>query len=420
MQHLKVTIHIRIRTADGRQPYCHVVWADSKHRKLKPGWAIVNDRPEHHTEGVYHLRYAKAGKRVWESVGKDAADALRERATVEWVLNNPENVNMLRPELRQRMPVLTPATLVKPKLSDLKTRFLEFKRTTAKKDGTPLDAETITAYEQQVTEFLSLCEHQYPAEVDAEDLRRYMAALRKRGLSHRSVCNNYTSIACFLKFCGIDHKNLLSYQERPAPDDATPEAYEESEVRVFFAALTRERDRLAFEVLLKVGLREREMSTLEWTDLFLGGTPTVTIQARKPHLKFRTKTGKGRTIPLEKNLALKLAAWRVKNPTTRLVFGTCTDKEDSHYYRTCVEIAERAGMDRKKFWLHKWRDTFGTWTCRANKVDLRTLQHWMGHSSITMTERYLAPGQGAYAQTGINATFNINLGEEIAVGAAVQ
>ena len=96
MQHLKVTIHIRIRKADGRQPYCSVVWADSKQRKLKPGWAIVNDRPEHHNEGVYHLRYTKAGRRVWENVGKDSVEALKERATVEWVLNNPENVNTLR------------------------------------------------------------------------------------------------------------------------------------------------------------------------------------------------------------------------------------------------------------------------------------------------------------------------------------
>jgi len=114
-------------------------------------------------------------------------------------------------------------------------------------------------------------------------------------LSHRSVCNNYTSIATFLKFCKVDHKELLPYNERPTPDDGIPEAYEESEVKRFFAALTRERDRLAFEFLLKTGVREREMTTLEWSDLDLSKDPTVTIQPRKPHLKFRTKTGKGRT-----------------------------------------------------------------------------------------------------------------------------
>jgi integrase/recombinase XerD len=171
--------------------------------------------------------------------------------------------------------------------------------------------------------------------------------------------------------------------------------------------------------LLKTGVREREATTLEWTDLEFGDKPTVTILARKPHLEFRTKTGKGRTIPLEKNLALKLAAWRMKNPMTKLVFGTKSDKEDSHFYRICVETAKKAGMDPSNFWLHKWRD-IGTLTCRAAKVDLRTLQHWMGHSSIIMTERYLAPGQGAYAQQGINATFNISLGDEGAASVATQ
>jgi len=184
-----------------------------------------------------------------------------------------------------------------------------------------------------------------------------------------------------------------------------PEAYEEIEVRRFFAALTRERDRLAFEFLLKTGVREREMTTLEWTDLQLGKEPTVTIQARKPHLKFRTKTGKGRTIPLQKGLALQLRLWREKNPDTRLVFGTKGDKEDSHFYRICVETAEAAGMDPARFWLHKWRDTFGTWTCRAMVVDLPTLPILDGaqqhHADTTVSgtgpgqvcSRYLFDGQ---------------------------
>src|SRR4029077_2154468 len=186
--------------------------------------------------------------------------------------------------------------------------------------------------------------------------------------------------------------------------DGTPEAYTEDEARRFFAALEDERDVLVFETLLKTGLRRREMATLEWEDVHLGKGPTVTVQARKPHLKFRSKTGKGRTVPLEKSLALRLAAWKTKNTGRRLVFGTKADKEDRHFYRVCRETAERAGMDPNSFWIHNCGVTFGTWTGRGGNVDLLTLQHWMGHTSITMTERYLAPGRGEYAQTGINAT----------------
>lgn len=64
--------------------------------------------------------------------------------------------------------------------------------------------------------------------MDGQDLRRYLDALRERALSHRSICNNYTSIATFLKFCDVDHKKLLPYNERPTPEDGTPEAYDET------------------------------------------------------------------------------------------------------------------------------------------------------------------------------------------------
>jgi integrase len=40
-------------------------------------------------------------------------------------------------------------------------------------------------------------------------------------------------------------------------------------------------------------------------------------------------------------------------------------------------------------WLHKQRDTFASWSLRR-KVDLRTIQAWLGHESIEMTARYLA------------------------------
>jgi integrase len=127
---------------------------------------------------------------------------------------------------------------------------------------------------------------------------------------------------------GVDHKALLPYNERPTPDDGTPEAYRESELSSFFGALTEERDRIAFEFLLKVGTREREMTTLEFPDLDLGCEPTVTIRARKPHLNFRVKTGRGRTIPLEKSLALKLVAWRASNPSKKLVFRNHNARRD--------------------------------------------------------------------------------------------
>jgi site-specific recombinase XerD len=42
-------------------------------------------------------------------------------------------------------------------------------------------------------------------------------------------------------------------------------------------------------------------------------------------------------------------------------------------------------------------------------VDIRTVQHWLGHADISMTQRYLAPETGEQAQRQINQAFNTNL-----------
>jgi hypothetical protein len=161
---------------------------------------------------VYCLHLWHNGKRQWITVGTDINEVFRQ----QMVKQN----ELMRGARTASDPIEKPRTL-----KEWQKDFLEFKRTTTKKDGTPLDEETIEAYQQQTDEFLSVCQG---GKVTGMDLRRYMATLRKRGLSHRSVCNHYTSIATFLKFAGIDHKELLPYGERPTPDDPVVEAYEEA------------------------------------------------------------------------------------------------------------------------------------------------------------------------------------------------
>jgi hypothetical protein len=63
-----VRLKIRVRLSNGSRAYVDPVF--SSDGKLKPLFAVVNGKPEHHPEGVYNLRYVKAGKRVWDAVGK--------------------------------------------------------------------------------------------------------------------------------------------------------------------------------------------------------------------------------------------------------------------------------------------------------------------------------------------------------------
>jgi hypothetical protein len=60
----RVRLKIGVRLPDGSRPYLDPV--SSAKRKLKPLFAFVDREPEHHPEGVYFLRYAREGKRIWE------------------------------------------------------------------------------------------------------------------------------------------------------------------------------------------------------------------------------------------------------------------------------------------------------------------------------------------------------------------
>jgi integrase len=281
----------------------------------------------------------------------------------------------------------------------LRKAFLEDKRTTIKSDGSPLEPNSLRSYEL-VTVFQPRDPAiVYPVQVTRQSLKFWIAAHRER-VSHRTVCKLYTLLSGYLRFCGVDKSVLLPKGERPTPVEETPEAYSQEEMTKFFFNVMDERDALAFEFLLKTGAREREMTYFPWAQLNLDAN-TVTFRTKDG---FRTKTGKTRTVPLERGLAKKLAEWRVKNPTTKLVFGDAEDKPYGNFWYRCWRVAELAGMNPENFWLHKFRDTFATWALRRG-VDIRTVQHWLGHSSIAMTQRYLAPQEGTEAQRLVNQAF---------------
>ncbi|MGH9636033.1 MAG: tyrosine-type recombinase/integrase, partial [Candidatus Angelobacter sp.] len=419
MKKLKVSVFARIRD-NGKQRYVPAVWRNKK--ELKQGWAMVAPgKPEHRPESSYALRYTFGGKQRWEGIGQSATEAISARDTRQWQIRNMDTLpDLLKPAFAKEAETKPEEPKGGKGLAQQKEKFLELKRLTKKPDGTRLDKETLSAYQQVVEEFLALAGKQNASEIDGMDLRRYMAALEAQGKSHRTVCNRYVAVATFLKFCKVDHKELLPKGERPRPHDDDPEAYTLEEMLKFLQAVKRYRDRLFYEFLLKTGARTREATNARWTDLVGGSEPVFKIQNHE-ETQFRTKTGKSRAVPLERRLYEKLMMWREQNPGTKLIFGTKSDKPDRHFLEICKETARRAGLncgecegclgkhkECGRWFLHKFRASFATWALRAG-TDIRTVQGWMGHHSIQQTEKYTEKGKGAYAQKGINAAFGVSL-----------
>jgi integrase/recombinase XerD len=391
MAKVSVYLRIRITTPEGKisQPYCKAVRACRG--RLKPFWCLVKGVEEHHAEGTYCLRYKLHGKMKWETI----RDNLGVESAAQIKASEIKGKKFSKPLAS------VPSEPRTKSLVEWREEFLADKRTTRKRDGSTLDADTLRSYEVVTDEFLTTIKKKRPQAITKADLKLWIAK-RHEVVRHRTVANQYILVVAFLHFCQVDHKKLLPQSERPAVVEQTPECYSELEMTKFFFACVDERNSLAFEFLLKSGAREREMSHLEWSDLNLGSNPTVKFQCKEGG--FKTKTRKNRTVPLERGLAEKLSQWKIKNPSTKLVFGS-KDKVEGHFLRICKKVAKAAGLDQKEFWLHKFRDSFATWSLRRG-VDIRTVQHWLGHSDITMTQRYLAPEQGEAAQNLMNGAWN--------------
>ncbi len=86
--------------------------------------------------------------------------------------------------------------------------------------------------------------------------------------------------------------------------------------------------------------------------------------------------------------APKRVAYRAK-----LNCGQCTTKHGN----TCA-----AGPHCERFFLHKFRHTFATQHLRDG-IDIRTLQHWLGHSDMESTIVYLKGIQAKDAIERVNA-----------------
>lgn len=151
------------------------------------------------------------------------------------------------------------------------------------------------------------------------------------------------------------------------------------EGRLLFGATPTLRPLIRFA--LQTGLRKMELLTLTWANIDLV-SKEVTVVATV------AKNRRSRAIPLNRAALEALKDARSKDGR---VFG----------YHSIS-----APMDRvqKKTGLlgincHSFRRTFAT-RCLEAGINIRTLQRWLGHSSLATTQKYVNPGD-AYEKAAI-------------------
>lgn len=376
-----VNLFKRVLTPQGLR-CCPVV--EAANGRIRPDMVVVHGTEERHPEGAYYISWYQGRRVKRQSVGKDAHDAQTRRARKQAELNAVNNGVSVVPEDGNGQRTLAKAI----------AEFLEETKLTKK-------PKTLAAYTVALSYFTASCPKLFLKDIERKDLLHFSAFLRdQRGQAPRSVYNKFENLMTFLKAQGI--RGLAGKNDWPRYVEAEPEIYEKEELDTLFKAADAEQ-RLWYEFFLMTGMREQEVMHCDWADVNLNRS-TVTVRYKAAY-GFSPKGYKEREIPFPAKLAKRLKAWRAKaDKACGLVFPTagCNPKLD---FLDCLKAcAQRAKLDEDDFYLHKFRATFATWHLWAG-VDLRTVQHWLGHSDMESTLRYLKPARSQAVRNMVNKTF---------------
>ena len=398
---MKVRLYIRVRLPDGSRQYADPVYLSNG--KPKPLYALVDGKPEHHPEGVYHLRYCRAdGKRAYEAVGNDVWAALTARLKRERTLEaRAVGIEVHEPDSH-------------PKGRDLNEAAAEYLAEV--KAGK--SHKTHIAYRVAIREFIEHAKVTTLEELSRPDVLAYTGALRDRGMSPRTIATRISYIKTLFLHYGLPWPMLKTDRIKYTEKDA--EAYSTEQLQSLFAAADQDETDL-FQFMLCTGVREQEAMYATWRDLdFARKTFKVT---EKLDLGFIPKDREEGIIPIPDTLVVLLQARRRRYPNSRLIFPGPHGRPDGHMLRTLKSLAFRAGLNCgectnkagrsckdhavcHQWGLHRFRKTFATMHHEAG-VPVRTIQRWLRHSSLDTTLRYLAGSDDRSERTrqAVNNTF---------------
>jgi integrase len=187
------------------------------------------------------------------------------------------------------------------------------------------------------------------------------------------------------------------------------EFYSPAEVARLLAACEEGRQRALLGLACYAGLRLGEIRGLRVGGVdFASERLHISDNIVRSRLK-KPKSGVGRNVPLAAELAALLRPLTTGRRPGEFVLLTNSGTpvyeslagEWFHFAR------KAAGL--KRLQLRMCRHSFGT-ACAAAGVDVRTLQNWMGHASVTTTEIYMAYAPKPEEAAMVSRAFRLDSG----------
>jgi integrase len=386
----KVCIKIRIKNPAGKRPYVSPVW-ETKGR-LKPLWARVGGKAEHHPDGVYVLRYGNK----WEFVGQETDRVIARKMALEQELEAAARVPKIPRAIHHSGVTIAEACqryIIRISRSDLTT-------TTQKEALAP---KTISHFERVFAEFQNSCSKTYLREVTGEDIVAYLAGMRAeiRILKNRpdltqhdyvrmrevTVFGHYAALRRLFKKNGIDLNAMLDDDQIPRAQDREPEAYTEEEL-IKILEKADEEDKFVLLFFYASGFRKGEVAHLCWTDIDLNAG--VCRVQPKPDWNWDSKKKRRRGVRLPDWMMDMLKERRTNRPGDKLVFPSPTGmpQRKSQFLKMVKRLAGEAGVGGRVD-LHKFRSTNATAFDNIG-APVSDIGNRLGHANEATTRAYLA------------------------------
>jgi integrase/recombinase XerD len=259
-----------------------------------------------------------------------------------------------------------------------------------------LSKNTIDAYSHGLNRFLDYLRKKGIQEMPSVckfDVRAFLLALKKQGLSTKSVVRNLVAIRTFFQFLiqeGILEANPIEESESPKIAKTLPEILTLKEVEQLLEQPNPQtpiaiRDRAMLEVLYATGMRVSELTQLPINQVNLEGGYVLVFG----------KGSKERIVPLGSE-AIKWVAFYLKVARERLAKGkespflfinrSGRGMSRQQFWKNIKAYGRRAGI-RKRITPHLLRHSFASHLLERG-ADLRSVQMMLGHVDISSTQIY--------------------------------
>lgn len=257
-------------------------------------------------------------------------------------------------------------------------------------------AHTLDAYHRDLQKLEAFLQDDI-AQVQPQDLRRYLDDLLSSGLSSRTTARHLSCLRQFYKFLfaeGVRADDPTSILDSPKQGFRLPHFLSEDEIDRLLAAAKADpapkalRLTALLELLYATGLRVSELVSL----------PLAAAVQDRPTLVVRGKGNKERLVPIGEPARAAVAAYlgvrkqfipKIAQDSPWLFPSRA---ESGHLSRDSVaralkDLAVKVGLAPSRISPHVLRHSFASHLL-AHGADLRSLQQMLGHADISTTQIY--------------------------------